>query len=282
MTKADRVKTAVGRRAVLGALLAAVTAASTLGGASAALADPVDLAVVDRETGQTLQVWRHQGRLFVAGRPGARYALRVTNNTPGRVLAVLSVDGVNIVSGETAGYDQRGYILEPYRSYDLTGWRKSTSEVAAFTFAPLPQSYAARTGRPTDVGVIGMAVFSERPRVVVAPVAPPVSRDSAPRAGRGAPPPAAAPPPVQQMESGALAAAPERREERLGTGHGAIEYSASSVRPFERASNTPFFVWQVEYDTRANLVARGVIPAEPRPRPFPGGAGFVPDPPIWR
>src|SRR5579863_5209149 len=128
---------------------------------------PVDLQVVDRETGQVLRLWRHEGRLFVAGQPGDRYSLRVTNRTDRRVLVVMSVDGVNILSGETAGYDQRGYIFGPRESYDLSGWRKSLSEVADFTFARLPESYAARTGRPQNVGVIGIAVFNEK---VEAPV----------------------------------------------------------------------------------------------------------------
>jgi hypothetical protein len=151
------------------AVLAMATAAIGLACAAPAHAEsvPVDLQVVDRETGQPLKVWRHDGRLFVAGAPGDRYGLRVTNHTDGRVLVVMSVDGVNILSGETAGYDQRGYIFGPYESHDLNGWRKSLSEVADFTFTRLPHSYAALTGRPANVGVIGIAVFDEK----VAPVA---------------------------------------------------------------------------------------------------------------
>ena len=120
----------------------------------------VDLNVVDRETGQTLPVWRHDGRLFVAGQPGGRYSLRVTNHTGGRVLVVMSVDGVNVLTGQTAGYGQSGYVFRPYESYDVSGWRKSDTEVAAFTFTPQANSYAARTGRPQDIGVIGIAAFS--------------------------------------------------------------------------------------------------------------------------
>ncbi|HEX7944029.1 MAG TPA: hypothetical protein VF495_05150, partial [Phenylobacterium sp.] len=117
MTTAARTTTALHRRTVL------AMAISTLGLAGAARADVpadlVDLKVVDRETGETARVWRHAGRLFVAGRPGARYSLRVTNNSAGRVLVVMSVDGVNILTGETAGYDQRGYVFRPYESYDV-------------------------------------------------------------------------------------------------------------------------------------------------------------------
>src|SRR5665213_3993639 len=168
MTAATNNTMSLRRRTILATALAAIC----LGGAACAHADAVDLTVVDRATGQPLRVWRHDGRLFVAGRPGARYSLRVTNHTDGRVLVVLSVDGVNILTGETASYDQRGYVFDPHESYDVSGWRKSDSEVAAFAFAPLPQSYAARTGRPADVGVIGMAAFEEK---VVPVQAPPVT-----------------------------------------------------------------------------------------------------------
>ena len=130
-------------------LLAAAVAGAGCGAPTAyASAYPVDLQVVDRDTGQVLRVWRHGERQFVAGQPGDRYGLRVSNNTDGRLLVVLSVDGLNILTGETASYDQRGYVFRPHETYDLTGWRKSDTQVAAFTFAPLPQSYAARTGRP--------------------------------------------------------------------------------------------------------------------------------------
>src|SRR6187549_438175 len=174
MTTVDGAKTSLRRRTVLAAVAAAMGLAA-VGGSEAAGPALVDVEIIDRETGQAAQVWRHGGRLFVAGRPGARYSLRVTNNTPGRVLAVMSVDGVNILTGQTAGYGQRGYVFGPYESYDVSGWRKSDSQVAAFTFAPLSRSYAARTGRPNDVGVIGVAVFEERvyaPPVAISPAVP--------------------------------------------------------------------------------------------------------------
>ena len=67
----------------------------------------------------------------------------------------------------------------------------------------------------------------------------------------------------------------------MGTGHGRRERSGASYTEFERASDSPQSIVAVYYDTRANLVARGILPA-PReyarrqPRPFPGA--FVPDP----
>ena len=267
--------------------------------------DLVGLQVVDRETGQPIRVWRHDGRLFIAGETGDRYSLRVTNHTGARVLVVLSVDGVNIVSGETAGYDQRGYVFDPYEAYDITGWRKSNSEVAAFSFAPLPQSYAARTGRPGNVGVIGMAVFKERATPPPPPEPEVLDRDEArsePAGGTNAPAmrAAPAPPPSTAVRQGqpappsrdALAgrsvaeSAAQRPDERLGTAHGAREWSVVNTTTFERSTRYPVLIRQIEYDTFANLVACGVIPRpipEGRPpRPFPRSgdqAGYVPDPP---
>jgi hypothetical protein len=280
--------------------LATAIAAIGLAGAARAYADPdpVDLKMVDRETGQPLQVWRHDGRLFVAGEPGDRYSLRVTNHTDGRVLVVMSVDGVNILSGETAGYNQRGYIFGPHQSYDLIGWRKSLSEVADFTFTRLPQSYAALTGRPANVGVIGIAVFNEKVAPVAAeqaaPAPPPddfyrgaadgagaadraITRSVPPRPG-GIDNSTAVTEMVvtgekresrRQSVPAAVSAfasrsrdvtAAERPDEKLGTGHGEREQSVTMLVPFERATPYPQFTQEIAYDTHDNLVAMGVIP----------------------
>ena len=299
MTPIDIPKTRVLRRT----LLAAALALTALSPGTAAMADPApaDLQVVDRDSGQPLPVWRHNGRLYVAGEPGARYSLRVANHTNGRVLVVLSVDGINIVTGESAGFDERGYVLEPYQSCDLSGWRKSTTEVAAFSFAPLPQSYAARTGRPADVGVIGLAVFRERRLIeplAVSPrplPAPPMWRRAAPLAAPAPPALGVPSPPSAKALEAATASGSRiaRRDsstavvtERLGTAHGAREWSVSEEVSFVRATRYPQSVQQIEYDTYDNLVAGGVIPGsrrgEHRPRAFPSsphGERYVPDPP---
>ena len=170
------------RRTLVAAGLASALAACA--GPGHAHGRPVGLELVDRETGETLPVWWHRGRRYVAGRPGARYAIRIANRSAGRVLVVVAVDGVNVITGQTAAWGQTGYVLAPWQSYDLTGWRKSDREVAAFEFTSLPDSYAARTGRPLDVGVIGVAVFRERPPPYVplpAPLLAPADSASARR-----------------------------------------------------------------------------------------------------
>jgi len=287
MTTANGARTSLRRRTVLAAVAAAMGLAA-VGSSQAATPGPVDVEIIDRETGQAAHIWRHAGRLYVAGRPGARYSVRVTNKARGRVLAVMSVDGVNILTGQTAGYGQQGYVFDPYETYDISGWRKSDTEVAAFVFAPLSRSYAARTGRPNEVGVIGVAVFDER---VYAP--PPVAAVAAPPPDRGYADNGSVESLIvtAQKREEAIADAPSpqlaRPAERLGTGHGQREWSQVETVAFERATTYPRFVQQIEYDSYDNLVARGVIPRQrplpppPHPRPFPQG-GYVPDPPYGR
>src|SRR6266699_5465773 len=77
----------------------------------------------------------------------------------------MSVAGVNVITGDTASPSQSGYVLDAHGSFEIAGWRTSMSRTAAFFFTTLANSYAARTGRPDNVGVIGVAVFRERPRV---------------------------------------------------------------------------------------------------------------------
>jgi hypothetical protein len=103
-----------------------------LAAAHAQAAPDVQFQLVDRSTGQTLPSYTKDGRSFSPGQPGAKYAIRLRNNSPERVLVVLSVDGVNVVSGETAQWQQTGYVLGPWQSHDVTGWRKSDRQVAAF------------------------------------------------------------------------------------------------------------------------------------------------------
>lgn len=248
-------------------LIAAALAASAGAAEAGALAD---IGIIDRTTGERLPTWRHGGRLYVAGRPGNRYAVELSNRSGGRLLAILSVDGVNAVSGETAAGNQSGYVLDPRQSAQILGWRKSMDDVAAFYFTALPDSYAARTGRPDNVGVIGVAVYREyQPPVLRRSPPRPFDFESAPAAPAGRPQASAAASEKQEADRAAPA-------ERLGTGHGELVASSTQYTSFHRASEWPAEVITIYYDSYDNLLAQGVIPAPCRPRAFPGG--FVPDP----
>lgn len=236
----------------------------------------VDIGIVDRNTGQRLEVYRHHGRLYVAGTPGNRYSVVLHNKTGGRLLTVVSVDGVNALNGQTAATAQPGYVLPAWQSAEVSGWRKSMDEVAAFYFTSVADSYAGRTDRPQNVGVIGVAVYRE-----AGLPSPPSARSSdALGAVEGAASPAAA--------KAAAAAGEERPAEetavaqpakRLGTGHGERLSAPTQYTEFRRASDAPVEIVSIHYDSRARLLAQGIIPRparSPLPNPFPGG--FTPDP----
>lgn len=271
----------------------------------------MQVSVVDRTTGRELSIYRHRGEYWVAGRPGTRYAIRARNAMGERIMAVMSVDGVNVVTGETAGVLQNGYVFSGGERSDITGWRKSDSQIAAFEFTSIANSYASRTGRPDDVGVIGIAMFRER---VPVPPPPPIvlpRRDGSSSSGRemerrneapSAVAEAAPAAPAAQgrsadsalgAESAASAKGGLARQSppapSLGTAHGRRETSHVGHTTFERAQSTPDEVVRIRYDSRENLIAAGVIPVPPPPprwpRPegpsaFPGSEmGYVPDPP---
>ena len=279
------------------------------------MGNAAEVAVIDRDTGAVLSPHYYRGEYWVAGKPGSRYAIEIRNRLGERLLAVTSVDGVNVVSGETASWDQTGYVFGAGQRYQITGWRKSDAEVAAFTFTESPNSYAERTGRPANVGVIGVAIFRERqPEPTYSPptYSPPMigrltggsrapnAYDSArasaaesasnlaadaaaPGEGKayaGSPPPPAAP--AAQSMAVPRAAVPAAK---LGTGHGEREYSYVNRTEFSRMQTQPNEVIRIRYDSFDNLLAMGIVkrprPVAPTMNPFPASPEqqYVPDPP---
>jgi hypothetical protein len=210
----------------------------------------------------SLTEYSHKGKTYVAGEQGQPYSLNLRNPSGSPVLAVVSIDGVNVLDGKAASYSGPGYIIPAYGLIEVKGWRKSLSEVARFNFAGKQDSYATRTGRATNVGVIGAAIF------LMKPPAPSFSMSKiAPEA----------PMALNSRQADSTGA------QELGTGHGPRETSTVTTVDFERASSRPATVLALYYDTHQALLAKGVIlepiggplafPIEPQRRNH-----FVPDP----
>ncbi|APV52174.1 hypothetical protein BWI17_22375 [Betaproteobacteria bacterium GR16-43] len=276
-------------------LAAALLAATSI--PAFAIGDRVDVRIFDRSTSRELPVYWHEGKAYVVGKPGNEYSVQVRNKVGEDLLAVMSIDGVNVLSGETASPRQGGYVLESWASLDLKGWRKSMERTAAFYFTTLADSYAARTERPDNLGVIGVALF-QRKRETPPAVSGNWGRDDygyrnepglrEKSRAESRPQESQAPAPALSQDSagagitGGSTAKRAAPSAPIGTGYGRTEDNPIRYVGFERATSYPVETISIYYDSYRNLVAKGVLEppvARREPDAFPG---FVPPPPGWR
>jgi hypothetical protein len=253
------------------------------------------------------------GRSYVMGTIGDRYRIHITNPTPRRVEAVVSVDGLDAIDGRTANLDdKRGYVIAPYGDVTIEGFRTSLDQVATFRFSSVRDSYAGKKGQDRNVGVIGIAFFPERERPPVRyrprPVeegyrgrtydeAPASKAAPAPNAGSGAGrAPSAAPSGEAKKDS---AGAEARRSAEapydndrpgLGTEFGERRWSSVHYTSFQRESAThPSYIVELRYNDREGLLALGIPVDDARPYPddvsvresadpFPGSRFAAPPP----
>jgi hypothetical protein len=248
--------------------------------------------------GSSLPTFRQGDRTYVLGEPGERYNIRVDNPTAERVEVVVTVDGRDSISGELGDYvTQRGYLIEAWGSLHVLGFRRSLDEVAAFRFAQRAESYSARRGTPQHTGVIGVAVFPEKPRPKQ-PIASkrrryfraeeraaPGSRADGFGSSKSAGAPAPAEPPRAELGGDD---APRKRKgaSNIGTEYGESQNSGVVEVAFERRQPThPSATLSVRYDDYEGLVARGVDVSslgyasryQDEPEPFPHSR-FAPPP----
>lgn len=256
--------------------------------------------------GSPARTYEHRGETFLLGQLGARYTLRVANHSSRRVEAVVSVDGRDAIDGQPADFrSKRGYVVPPWGSVDIDGWRISHAEAAAFRFSSVRDSYAAKTGNARDVGVIGVAIFPERelPRYEGRPsIVPPAAAPASPPAKSEAPAEAesASASPTADAKSARAETsrgAPARmRRPGLGTEYGEALTSRIYESELVRARPMqPAALLGVRYDDRAGLLAMGVALDDDRTRcaydeqdlrrtadPFPAARRFAPPPSGWR
>ena len=104
-------------------------------------------------------------RAYLEAKKGAKYGIRITNNTGRRAGLVVAVDGRNIVSGKKSYLKntEKMYILDPYTSATYEGWRTAQDQVNRFYFTSDQNSYAAAWGDNSAMGVIAVAVYYEKP-----------------------------------------------------------------------------------------------------------------------
>src|SRR6266545_1068529 len=212
----------------------------------------VDLQVLVHS--QTVRTIPHGGKIYLpVTHWGTEYAIRVSNQGPRRILAIISVDGLSVIDGRPASASSSGYVVDPLSQIVIKGWRRDLSTVAAFSFEEREQSYAYRVGRPENVGVIGLLAIEEK-------VSPPM--------------------PLAFEQKAAAALSANRADASVGgtgTGYGRDVTSPAYYVTFVRSANRRTITYY--YDTMDALRRAGVPVDRPYPVPFPGDSEFAPPPP---
>lgn len=118
--------------------------------------------------GNRCKQYHHNGKIFIEAKEGSEYSIEIKNNTWKRILAVCSVDGLDILNGKTATEDGPGYVISGFNSPKFDGFRVSDEKVAKFVFGAKGSSYASskEDGSEKNVGVIGIRIFNEKEKPV--------------------------------------------------------------------------------------------------------------------
>lgn len=112
-----------------------------------------------------------QGRTYVEAKNGSEYVIEIKNNHYKRILSVISVDGLNVLTGKTATSNDSGYIIDAYASEKIKGFRFSDEEWAMFRFGYKfnGKTYAQskEDGSEKNCGIAGIRLFYEKEPVIV-------------------------------------------------------------------------------------------------------------------
>jgi len=128
--------------------------------------------------GNRCKQYYHQGKTFIEAKNGSEYVIQINNNHWKRILAVGSVDGLNILTGKAANEKDSGYIVGAYSSEKIKGFRFSDDEWAMFKFGYKfdGKTYAQskEDGSERNCGVIGLRLFYEKEPIYTYTVPAPV------------------------------------------------------------------------------------------------------------
>jgi hypothetical protein len=230
---------------------------------------------VNVKDGRPMRLHNHEGRLYIESRDGTEYSIEIKNNNWYRVEVVASVDGLGVINGKPASKTDSGYVVPAWGKLSIKGYRKDDAEVGAFKFTSKAASYAKEKGAEENVGVIAIAVYSEKivyPSITTSnhlATSEPMwydtcSNDSYSGILRGISD-------VQSYTCSSMSVSDESVGQSHGTTWGEAIKDAVVTVEFER--NLLLFQSEIFYDSRESLIARGIkLVTEKlmvRPRGFP-------------
>lgn len=255
----------LGALSILVALLPGVRASAQEGRVMRPEYGSFDVAVV--VGGAQLEAMYGRGRRYVEAREGSEYELVVRNPLPVRVAVALSVDGLNTIDARrTSSWESSKWVIEPYGTVRIKGWQTSSTNARRFYFTTERDSYAAKLGRASDLGVITAVFYRESaPRRVPPPPRPYYDED-----GRAEPRSRSEAPAERESRgrdgaksgggsAGATAVAPPLDDDNAATGMGrSTRYDVEWIQV--RLERSPAAEITIRYEYRDALIRLGLLP----------------------
>lgn len=126
--------------------------------------------------GRPLEEYAGRGKSYVEAIAGAEYEVTIRNPLPYRVAVALSVDGLNTIDARrSSAWNASKWVIEPYGTISISGWQMSSERARRFYFTSERDSYGAKLGQTSNLGVVSAVFFRER-RPYPVPVTPPPPR----------------------------------------------------------------------------------------------------------
>jgi hypothetical protein len=156
--------------------------------------------------GRPLEEYDARGKSYVEARAGAEYEVRVRNPLPYRVAVALSVDGLNSIDARhTSAWNASKWVIGPYETITISGWQMSSERARRFYFTSERDSYGAKLGQTSNLGVVSAVFFRERrpnPVTIAPPPRPrPIYEEDGRRRDAEAPSAGTAEPSMDKSES---------------------------------------------------------------------------------
>jgi hypothetical protein len=252
------------------------------------VSDATEQAVLDRRfevqilvNGRPLEEYYARGKSYVEAIEGAEYEVRIRNPLPFRVAVALAVDGLNTIDARrTTAWNASKWVIEPYGTINITGWQMSSERARRFYFTSERDSYGAKLGQTSNLGVVSAVFFRERRPIIVPVIPPPRPRPPYEEQGRRKDNPEAPSAGTRTEDSakqrqGQIAPVPD--DEYAATGIGRSVHNDVQWINLELESR-PAAEVMIRYEYYPALVRLGILPrAYPHPDPLrrrEGATGF--------
>ena len=250
--------------------------------------DATEQVVLDRRfevqilvNGSPLEQYYARGKSYVEAIEGAEYEVRIRNPLPFRVAVALAVDGLNTIDARrTTAWNASKWVIEPYGTINITGWQMSSERARRFYFTSERDSYGAKLGKTSNLGVVSAVFFRERRPILVPVTPPPRPRPPYEEEGRRtnsseAPSAGSRTEDSAKQRQGQIA--PEADDEYAATGIGRSVRNDVQWINLELESR-PAAEMMIRYEYYPALVRLGIVPrAYTRPDPLrrrEGATGF--------